>query len=694
MNEETAPDPVPRVPPIPPPVPPVSGFHVEVNGNDRSRIIVAAGPITLTSRPQLPVADIHGADLDVVSLAWVDPGSGKEDAPTVARAVGLLLGDGPALAVVAGPTGYGKRTAGMRALWEVSRSEQDTHGKPLALQEIRPDWESPESPDVSVLPDEAGTGYLLDVAAEMACWQNPGNVADRLVAHAERLRRIGSFVVVVADDHAWPEAASGTLARAVVRTRTRPSALSVARAHLEYVHRRPDRVRWLGTASTQTGTDGAAAHLLTDGSTPADAARLAAVLAAVDDSPTSLSTAIATFQEWRSQVQDVFRKTEANPDDRALLIASVFLDGLDALSVQDAARALLGEAAETDVRTILTGPDLTTRLTGMGAEVTGRTVTLDHQPGYARAVLRHLWQQRADIHQPLLTWLDTITAPKGSGAGRLAAIGDLLVGLAVAENDIRVIEKIHAWIGSGHDSAEHRELIARVLTVAAEADPLGAAVRTRLLGWAQDGSVAVATVVALVCQGDFADHYPRQALVRLRHILDRTEPDEAVGTAQTALRDIAARDGQLPRVWSTVVKWATEKKHLAGHRAFLSLLDPGADPYVLQVMLAAAQQTPEIREALVRGWSAALADVRVVEGCRRLLTAWARAWKAGQVPCDLVRGILEEVVVRHLYSTPVSALIFGEPGVPDDEAVIDLRKELRLPGALSSVGFGREPVES
>ncbi|MFG2960053.1 hypothetical protein ACGF5O_40815 [Streptomyces sp. NPDC048291] len=67
--------------------------------------------------------------------------------------------------------------------------------------------------------------------------------------------------------------------------------------------------------------------------------------------------------------------------------------------------------------------------------------------------------------------------------------------------------------------------------------------------------------------------------MRLRHILDRSETDEAVRTAQEALRDIAARDGQLPRVWSTVIKWATEKKHLAGRRAFLSLLDPRVDPY-------------------------------------------------------------------------------------------------------------------
>jgi hypothetical protein len=47
--------------------------------------------------------------------------------------------------------------------------------------------------------------------------------------------------------------------------------------------------------------------------------------------------------------------------------------------------------------------------------------------------------------------------------------------------------------------------------------------------------------------------------------------------------------------------------------------------------------------------------------------------------------LLNQIILERLYDTPVSALIFGEPGVADGEAVIDLRKELRLPPALSSL---------
>ncbi|MGW1787349.1 hypothetical protein ACWCQQ_51245, partial [Streptomyces sp. NPDC002143] len=387
-------------------------------------------------------------------------------------AIERLTAGGPRLAVIAGPPGYGKRAAGIKALWEVSQAEERSGGKALKLQSIAPDWEKPGLPDIGELPDEPGRCYLLDVAAEISSWHKPGLVVQQLVGYAEELKFSGSFLVVIADEHGWPEGVSAAVAGVVARATARPSPHRVARSHLEYVHHLPDRSRWL-TTPTEECSAGEAGHLLTDSSRPDDAARLAAKLASAEDSPDGLKNALSSFREWRTAVKNVFTETEDKPEDRALLISSLFLNGKDALTIQNSARALLGDDPETDVRTILTGPDLTTRLTKMGAEVNGRTVSLDHKSGYARAVLLHLWQQRADIHPHLLQWLDTLTAPKGPGADRLADIGDLLVELAVAENDIRVVKQIHAWIDKGADSTEHRELIARVLTVAAEADTLG-----------------------------------------------------------------------------------------------------------------------------------------------------------------------------------------------------------------------------
>lgn len=687
--------------PIPPPPGAPLPMKVDVTGNDRSRIYVAAGSITMSERSLLPTDDVPAADLDVVRDAWVALGPHDDSVLTAEDAAKKLNGDGLGLAVIAGPAGYGKRTAGIRALWDASRSEVALTGKALSLKEIVPDWGTPDAtdsevvvPDTKLMPDEAGTAYLLDVAAEISKWKNPAQVAQSLLTHAGKLRQVGSRLVVIADERSWPEGVNGSLSSVVVRAKVRPSAHRVARAHLEHIHRHPDRLRWLNTATVSGHQVGEAAHLLNDDSSPADAARLAVALSGVDEEVQgSLETAIAVFQQWRADVDSVFKSTRDNPDDRALLIASVFLSGADALTIQEAARSLLNEPQETKVRTILTGPDLTTRFREVKARVEGRTVTLDHRPGFARAVLLHLWQQRADIHRPLLNWVDKITRSKQPGAARLTTIGDLLVHLAIAENDIRVIEQIHAWTDNGSNSTEHRELIARVLTTAAEADALGASVRAKLLTWAQDESEAVTTVVALVCGSRFADHYPAMALVRLRHILNRADADLAVHTAQQALRGIALREQHLPRVWNTVSKWAVENRHLAGHRAFLALLDPREDPTVLQILLAAAERDEEIKEAIVSGWSAALIDPRVHDECEQMLVAWAHARAEGQVPYDLITDILDQIVVRHLSSTPIAALVFGEPGVAYDEPVIALRKDLRRASQLPDAAFGEDLLE-
>lgn len=652
-------------------------MEVDVHEVERSQIIIAGRDVNMGKR--LPETDIPKADLDVVSRAWVDTAHDGGAVTAPGDAVSLLTSDGPALAVIAGPVGFGKRTAGIRALWQVSLADRNDDGEPLPLKAIQPDWDKPEAPDIGSLPDRPGTGYLLDVAAEISGWEKPEEVAKALVTHAEKLRRAGSCLVVVADEHSWPEDESGTVGRVVVRTKNRPDPHRVAEKHLEYLYRKPERLRWLNTATNADGTGmvGQAAHLLSDASSPADAARLADELARTENSAEGLKTAMAAFQQWRTQVVNVFKQT--GPADRALLIATLFLSGSEATSIQNASYRLLNKGPQEDVEIILSGPDLATRLRSVGAKVTERHATLDHKPGYAQAVLNHLWQQRPDIHKHLLKWLDAITTPGEPGASRLAAISTLLVELAITQNDIKVIDQIRTWIDNGNTTTEHRQLIAGVFTQAAEADTLGPKVRSRLLDWAQADKESVATVVALVCQGQFADHYPRQTLVRLRHILDRPDTDIAVRTAEKALRSMAAHPGQLARVWATVSKWATEPGHLAGHRAFLSLLDPRDDAHALQVLMEAAEQATDVRTALLNGWNDALADTRVATRCRDLMIAWARARAEGLVPYDLVTDILRQVVTEHLYTSPVAALVFGEPGVQYDEPVIALRKDLQLP---------------
>ncbi|MEU7278506.1 hypothetical protein AB0A69_06915 [Streptomyces sp. NPDC045431] len=211
-----------------------------------SQIILAAGPVSMYSKQPLTVTAIADAELRAVSMAWVGHGSGEEPIPTAAEVTSLLSGDGPPLAVIAGLPGYGKRTTAVRALWRVSRARA-AEGRSFTLKEVRPDWEDPAVPDTSLLPEEPQTGYLLDVASEVSAWSSPTTVANALLVHAEKLARVGSCLVVVADERSWPESASGAANRVLVRAKVRPPAREVAVAHLRYLygnrHARPGYCR-------------------------------------------------------------------------------------------------------------------------------------------------------------------------------------------------------------------------------------------------------------------------------------------------------------------------------------------------------------------------------------------------------------------------------------------------------------------
>lgn len=179
---------VPPISSFPPDLPAVATDRVSilVKDNENSSIVVAAGDVITGGKPPLPVEDIPDAELRAVRRAWVHSDAAAQEVTTAEEAASLLVGEGPALAVIAGPQGFGKRAAALKALWEASRS---LTGVPLGaqepkLQQIQPDWDDMKVPDVSLLPAAPGHGYLLDITAEIGTWQNPANVATSLVRHA------------------------------------------------------------------------------------------------------------------------------------------------------------------------------------------------------------------------------------------------------------------------------------------------------------------------------------------------------------------------------------------------------------------------------------------------------------------------------------------------------------------------------
>lgn len=645
--------------------------RLNATNNWNSTVIQAAGSVIMTQRETLPVSSIAPDEIEAVRLGWVSHSTSGAALETVQKIRAAFNRSG--IAVVSGPAGMGKRASAIRAMWEEQQARLSVGQKPITLQQITADW---EKPSINLLPRYEKAGYLLDVAAEIDNWENPQELASALIDHGNRLREHGSFLVVISSERGW-RLGSASTSQAHVPVAEKAAPREIAVQHLIQVYKLPDRARWLvkEKSSEQEG-DGELAHLITDDTHPADAAALAASLSRIVDSREAREAVAAEFQQWRDHLNSVFGKTVGEADDRALLIATAFLEGAPALTVQAAARKLLGRSTLPDPSRILAGPDLRTRFESLGVSIKARCTYLDAKPGLARAVLQHVWEQRPDFHEHLLDWVRGITKSGGAGSSYIDNISRMLVDLAISEGDERILKLAVEWANAENASEEQYVVIANMMEAAADSSTLGPGARGMLLKWSQDPSMSLPRVVAMACMTGFSDKYPRQALVRLRHVLMRDQRDSAVIKAEQALTVIATKPGMLPRVWQNIVQWITKEEVIAGRRAFLALVDPTSDPLNLQVLIAAAESDSEVAENLVAGWSAALEDHAVHTEASAALAGWAARISDGSLFENSALEILDRVVARHLGTSPVSALLFGNPGTVDSLEVVNLRRSL------------------
>ncbi|MFI7893043.1 hypothetical protein ACIFUY_17510 [Streptomyces sp. CACIS-1.16CA] len=656
-----------------------------------STLLQAGRDINLQQQEPLSTEPVTKTETDAVRHAWVaEDSEGKEiaTAPTVLA----MLGRDERVVVIAGPSGTGKTAAGLRALSELRPALPGTGGQRLRLrlEHVLPDWDFVEK-DKFLLPAEQGRGYLLDVSGESARWEKPDATARRFLGHAETLRRRGSYLVVIAGEHGWPEN-DPDLGRNVVRAVSRPPGDRIARRHIEQLHPQVARRGWLqesvpepderGDADDDRGRRSPLAGLLRADMQPGDAATLAAELSRISESGGTIKDARDLVLRWRERVSTVFRETQDSADDRALLLAAVMLEGLGPAEVLSGARLLLKDQKTRGIRDILTGRDLATRLNAVQAKSDGQRVTFSHLPGYPAAVLRHFWRQLSDVQPKLISWVKQLTGPKGLGCGRIREIADLLAQLAVDEGDLRPLDVAQTWAAAGDAGQDGA---ARLLARVARDPALGQEARTRLRSWADQEPRANATISAVVCQGSFSKEYPRQALTCLRWVLGRPERDSAVSVAEEALRAMGADTRLLPRVWDTVNRWLVEyeqpddRNHLAARRAFLALLHPAAGHPTATLLLANALDHADTADELVRGWSAALSVPALESQCEEVLTAWAKAVADGALDADAVVEVLNHVIRENWMTGPLSTFIAGRAGTEyTSQSVVDLRERLIL----------------
>ncbi|MFE6917398.1 hypothetical protein [Streptomyces rubiginosohelvolus] len=658
-----------------------------------STLLQAGRDINLQQQEPLSAEPATRAEIDAVRHAWVAEDSEGKEIATAPTVLALLARD-ERVVVIAGPSGMGKTAAGLRALSELRPALPGVVGQRLRLrlEHVLPDWDFVEK-DKFILPAGHARGYLLDVSGESARWEKPDVTARKFLGHAEILREKGSYLVVIAGEHGWPEN-DPDLGRNVVRAVTAPPGDRIARRHIERLHPQVVRRGWLQESVPEPDERGDAeagddrsrksplAGLLRADMQPGDAATLAAELSRISDSGGTITDARDLVLRWRERVSTVFKTTQDSADDRALLLAAVMLEGLSPAEVLNGARLLLKDQKTRGIRDILTGRDLATRLDAVQAKSDGQRVTFSHLPGYPAAVLRHFWRQLSDVQPNLISWVKQLTGPKGLGAGRIREIADLLGQLAVDEGDLRPLDVAQAWANAGDAGQDGAS---RLLARVARDPALGQEARTRLRSWAGQGSLANATVAAVVCQGTFSREYPRQALTCLRWVLGRFEHDNAVSVAEEVLRIMGSDVRLLPRVWDTVNGWLKEyeqpddRNHLAARRAFLALLHPAADHPAATLLLANALDHADTVDGLVRGWSAALSVPVLESQCEKVLTAWAKAVADGTLDADAVVEVLNHVIRENWMTGPLSTFIAGRAGTEyTSQSVVDLRERLIL----------------
>ncbi|MEW2574353.1 hypothetical protein [Streptomyces sp. NPDC047070] len=657
-----------------PDAPLTAGAQISASGNQYSTVYQAVGDINLHEHPTLSTLAVTEAEINAVRRAWVKVDQRGHPLTTAPRVLELLRQDEP-IVVISARRGTGKTAAALKALTDfiLERSTPGPAPAPLLLEHVLPDW---DAPDKDLLPREPGRGYLLDVSGEH--WSDSVTAAKQILGHANVLRQKGSRLIVLTGEAAWPAGRDPEMGRVSVAATAAPRGDLVLQRHIKALYPDPAQHGWLHAA---TGEHGGLADLLRPDMPPADAASLAVALSRIDGTePGALGTARATMLGWHDLVRTTFTSTEGKADDRALLLAAIILDGHNQGDVLKAARRLLRQDEARNISDILTAPGLATRLENVQAKVDGQRVSFRHLPGYPAAVLRYAWRQLSDVQQPMLDWIQQLTAPRGLAALRIDPIAQLLVDLAVTENDLKPLDIAHAWANSG---TQGHQAAAAMLATAAQNTNLGADVRARLRSWA-NGAEGTATVSAVACQGEFAALYPRQALTCLRWVLDRPHRDSAVTAAEHALRAMASHVRLLPQVWEAVTSWTTttedDKGYRAGRRAFIALLTPHAEPASpAGLLLANALTDPATADDLVNGWCAVLAEPAFDEPAETLLTEWAQAVADAVIDSDAVIHVLDRVIDEHLMTGPMAAFLMGRSGpTTTPPAVVELRKRLML----------------
>lgn len=495
------------------------------------------------------------------------------------------------IVVLHGAPRVGKFTTAVRLLSELAQSNRQDPFRPyeLELRQFRADWDKARWERLAV---EPRSGYLLDMGSEPT-ETDEAFVAD-LIKYHKCLAETQSCLVITATGNALKRELD-KLHDFAVEVKVPVSAHNIARKRLEVDFDKPERVPWLDAPSVS--------DCLPPGARPVDAVRMAeAINGAPSDTSKGIAHAVNEFTGWKDELLSWF-KGNGGSFIRASLITAALLEPANSkrdicLTAMKLVTRVEGENP-IDLNP-LRSDDLSTRLNGIELHPHpqgGSKVSLvQRRPGYNKAVLDHIWDERPELHEAFLKWVLDLATDKQTDPSTVRRIAGALTGMSIRSETAVFLEYIKTWVTA---SSKNIHLAQSMLEQTAIHPVVGPKVRRKLLGWSHIGNPQLAEITAKVCGGELGITMTDVAMTRLLNGLQHRET--AVNdAAKRSLVHLAGRDDIRLRTLRTIVGWLKNATAIrAASTAFVTVI---TDEVLVAKFMYDAASHSVMNQTLSDGW--------------------------------------------------------------------------------------------
>ena len=441
-----------------------------------------------------------------------------------------------------------------------------------AMHELRPDIQirrfSLEDEDTQEI-DLAGVcGYLIragdrDLVGLSSC--------------IERVRARGGYLAIVGEHDVQPTGAALL------------SWIQVRSPHPVQVYR-----HWVNKHGPVGWSDWIQAEALLEGALPADARRLADLVAKADrlncGTAAKQAEAARAYSGWAQELCAWFSQ-HPSPHERALLVAAVSLPGGAEESYVYAAASSLAHRLHIEIN----GGGLAwcpvTGLRDLLQSGHGGKQIVFSRIGYAESALRHAVADYPLARRDLLEWLAELPTGEAAVYGKERVVAQTFADLAAEHGQDDCITKAaRSWA-----QTDLADLAFIALSRTCLHPRVGSRVRRALYDWsrAPGTSQTLRLTIARVCE-PLGQTYPSVALTRLKHLATHSD-SKVAGEVLAAARNLAEQDHR-QEVLAAALRWCAEnsqenlteqqlrRRRKVGAMLFLELAKPVAPSGLPQIL--------------------------------------------------------------------------------------------------------------